>query len=52
MDGVPEMLIVVICGRDDLEFATTAVDALKYARLRWMSSGIPAWRSATSRPRF
>ncbi|MGB9223954.1 hypothetical protein [Mycobacterium sp.] len=27
MDGVPEFLIAVICSQDDLELATTAVDA-------------------------
>ena len=27
MDGVPEMLIAVICCQDDLELSTTAVDA-------------------------
>jgi hypothetical protein len=27
MDGMPKILIVVICSQDDLELATTAVDA-------------------------
>jgi hypothetical protein len=53
VNGVPEIVIGVVGGEDDLELAGTAIGAYEVsARLRWTSSGSPALRSAASSSRF